>query len=217
MTGGVPRLFLVTSTEVVEAPGFMERAGAALAAGGASCGLQLRAHTLGSAALWELARDLRRVSRDAGASLWINDRVDIAAVVRADGVQLGSRSVGTEAARRTLGHSCLVGRSVHTADEALSVSGDFAVLGNVYATRSHREREPLGLEPLRRATSGRRPIVAIGGITPQRVAEIMRCGAWGIAVLSGIWAATDPDSSVLEYVSALEAAVGAAAVGPGAR
>lgn len=215
MTRALPRLFLVTSSEVVEEPGFLERARAALAAGGPECALQLRAHTLVSDAFWELARELKQVAVETGSSLWVNDRVDVATVVRADGVQLGSRSVPTDAARRTLGHACFIGRSVHTADEALSVSADLAVLGSIYPTKSHPGHEPLGLEELIRATTGRRPIVAIGGITPQRVSEVMRRGAWGVAVLSGVWGAAEPANSVREYASALSAAVAGSAMGPG--
>ena len=215
LTRALPRLFLVTSSEVVEEPGFLERARAALAAAGPGCALQLRAHTSASGALWELARELKQAAVETGSSLWVNDRVDVATVVRADGVQLGSRSVPTEVARRILGGTCLIGRSVHAANEALSVSADLAVLGSIYPTKSHPGREPLGLEELSRATTGRRPIVAIGGITPQRVGEVMKHGAWGVAVLSGVWGTAEPANSVREYTSALSAAVPGFAMGRG--
>ena len=211
----LPRLFLVTSAEVVEEPGFLARAGAALRAGGPGCALQLRAHSLGSGAFWNVARELKQIVGASQSSLWVNDRVDVATALRADGVQLGTRSVPTEAVRRVVGNGCLIGRSVHSAEEALSVSADVAVLGNIYGTKSHPEREPLGLEELGLAASGRRPIVAIGGITPQRVEEVVRRGAWGVAVLSGVWQVADAADSVREYVSALAAAVTESAMGPG--
>jgi len=65
----------------------------------------------------------------------------------------------------------------------------------------------LGLDELRRATLGGQPIIAIGGITPQRVAEVLQSGAWGVAVLSGVWWASDPAEAVREYLSAIDAAV----------
>jgi len=211
----MPRLFLVTSSEVVEEPEFLERARTVLTAGGPGCALQLRTQSLAGSALWKLARELKQIASETGSSLWVNDRVDVATVIRADGVQLGSRSLSTQAARRTLGGTCPIGRSVHTADEALSVGADVAVLGSIYPTKSHPEREPLGLEELRRATSGRRPIVAIGGITPQRVGEVIDHGAWGVAVLSGVWEAVEPANSLRDYAAALRAAVPDSAMGRG--
>ncbi|MEE9132989.1 MAG: thiamine phosphate synthase [Gemmatimonadota bacterium] len=208
-----PRLFLVTDDDVVGDRGFLARAAAVLEAGGSGCALQLRAHGLRSGAVWELARRLRQVTAETRWSLWINDRVDVALVVRADGVQLGARSVPPTVARRLLGRTCWIGRSVHGADEALSANADLAVLGSIYATESHPGRRPLGLETLTKAASGARPIVAIGGITPQRVAEVMECGAQGIAVLSGIWRARDAAEALREYLSALNAAAASTAVG----
>lgn len=209
----LPRLFLVTNSEVVEDPAFLERARTVLAAAGAGCAMQLRTQTLSSGALWEMACELKQIASETGSSLWVNDRVDVATVVRADGVQLGSQSLPTEAARRTVGGACLIGRSVHTADEALSVNADVAVVGNIYPTKSHPGREPLGLGELRRATSGRRPIVAIGGITPQRIGEVINQGAWGVAVLSGVWGAAEPANSLREYASALSAALSGSVMG----
>ncbi len=201
-----PRLFLVTDADRVRRPDFIELAEAALAAGGRGCALQLRAHGLAGGFFWERAHRLAEIARDAGASYWINDRLDLALTVRADGVQLGSASTPLSEARRLLGRSCWIGRSTHTAERArnaLDAGADIAVLGNIYATRSHPERTPLGLEAVREASNGERSIVAIGGITPERVAEVMGAGAWGVAVLSGVWDASDAAAAVRSYLSAL--------------
>ena len=139
----LPRLFLVTSDEVVADSSFVERATAALAAGGSECALQLRAHGATGARLWELARELKARAESAGATLWLNDRVDVALAVRAHGVQLGVRSLEITGARDLLGTAPWIGISVHSPDEAgesLAVGADLAVLGSVYPTASHPER-----------------------------------------------------------------------------
>ncbi len=205
----LPRLFLVTSDEVVEDTGFAERAASALVAGGCDCALQLRAHRATGGRLWKLARDLKTAAEKVGATLWLNDRVDVALAVRAHGVQLGARSLEIERARRLLGSAPWIGASVHSraeADESLGCGADVAVLGTVYATASHPERAPLGLESLRQAAVGR-PIVAIGGITPERVAEVVGAGAWGVAVLSGVWQVEDAAGAVRLYRQALADAI----------
>ncbi|UCC73334.1 MAG: thiamine phosphate synthase [Gemmatimonadota bacterium] len=202
----MPRLFLVTGADVVERPGFVEIATAALVAGGCGCALQLRGHGLNGCRLWQLARDLRPAADAAGAMLWINDRVDVAVSTRAHGVQLGRRSMPISEARRLLGAAVWIGASVHSPGEAagaISAGADVAVLGNVYETASHPERAALGREALRQASFGGRPIVAIGGISPERVSEVMESGAWGVAVLSGIWGAGDVAAEVRRYRQAL--------------
>lgn len=205
----LPRLFLVTSDEVVADSAFLERAAAALAAGGPDCALQLRAHGATGGRLYQAARLLKAAVQDSGGSLWLNDRLDVALAVAADGVQLGGRSLQVEVARRLLGSSYWIGASVHdpaAARESLRRGADIAVLGNVYATTSHPERPPLGLEALRRAAVDR-PIVAIGGITPERVEEVVEVGAWGVAVLSGVWGAEDVVGAVASYRQALASAL----------
>lgn len=202
----IPRLFLVTNDQVVRRSDFLKRAELAMRAA-PGCGLQLRAHGLSTANLWQLARQLHWLAWDAGASLWINDRIDVALAVRAEGVQLGVRSLPTAAARQVLGTCCRVGRSVHDVAEAVQALGDGAdmvMLGNVFATASHPGRRALGVEALRRAAKAGRPIVAIGGITPERVPMVVREGAWGVGALSGVWSADDVAAAARRFVTALE-------------
>lgn len=209
MSRPLPRLFLVTSDDVVEDSAFVERAASALAAGGRDCALQLRAHRATGLRLWQLARQLKVAAESAGATLWVNDRLDVALAVRAHGVQLGARSLEIALARHLLGSSAWIGASVHSpaeAGESLRRGADVAVLGNVYSTTSHPGRAPLGLEALRQAAVSR-PIAAIGGITPERVAEVIGTGAWGVAVLSGVWQAEDAAGAVRRYRQALADAV----------
>jgi thiamine-phosphate diphosphorylase len=204
----LPRLYLVTTHEIVGAPDFLERAKEALASGGSGSALQLRAHGLEGGALWDVAHSLAGAARRVGAELWINDRTDVAVAVRADGVQLGKASLPTREVRQLLGRGVWIGRSVHAAAEAEAAraeGADMALLGHIYSTVTHRETEPLGPATLRQASTAR-PIVAIGGITPERVAEVMEAGAWGVAVLSGVWSARDPGSAVRRYAEAIASA-----------
>ncbi len=182
-----------------------------MTAGGDGVALHLRAHELGGTELLRLAHLLRAICADTGSQLWINDRVDLAAAIRAQGVQLGSHSLSPGVARRLLGRCCSIGRSVHSASEALTqldAGADVAVLGTVYASASHPGRRPLGVSEVREAAAAGRPIVAIGGITAVRVASLVEAGAWGVAVLSGVWQARDAGEEVRGYLDALEAALG---------
>jgi thiamine-phosphate diphosphorylase len=204
----LPRLFIVTDDEVVGRSDFNELAKGVLAAADDRCALHVRARQLKGWRFLELARQLGAAARLSGAGLWINDRVDVALAARADGVQLGSRSMTTESTRRLLGRDAWIGRSIHSAEEALTADADVLVLGNLYLTDSHPGRPSLGLAPVREATGAPRPIVGIGGITPERTGEVIEAGAWGIAVVGGIWQAPDPIAAVGHYLRALEAEVG---------
>jgi thiamine-phosphate pyrophosphorylase len=203
----LPRLFIVTDDAVVERPDFHELARGVLEAADSRCALQIRAQRLDGGRFLNLARQLGEVASRSGAGLWINDRVDVALAVRAGGLQLGSRSVATESARRLLGRDVLIGRSIHSAEEAFTAEADVLVLGNLYLTDSHPERAALGLAPVREAADASRPIVGIGGITPERTGEVIEAGAWGIAVVGGIWHVPDPIAAVGRYLRALETAV----------
>ncbi len=179
-------------------------------AAGEGAALQLRAHGVDGRTLLREAERLARVARESGCQLWVNDRVDVALTVRAAGVQLGSASMPTADARRQLGHAVWIGRSVHAPEEteaALDEGADVAVLGHVFATASHPDRSPLGVDAVRRAGAGR-PIVAIGGISVERVKEVVNAGAWGVAVLSGVWDTANPAAAVRRYKRALRQAGG---------
>lgn len=188
----------------------MERAEKVLAACDGRCALQLRAHGLAAAEVFGLAKRLRELAAAYDAQLWINDRVDVALVLRADGVQLGSRGIPPESARQLLGNSCGLGYSAHSADEAersFDSGADLVILGSIYPTSSHPEAEPLGVEALRIAAGRGRPIVGIGGITPDKIGELVEAGAWGVAVKSGIWDAAVLDETARAYLEAVESAV----------
>ena len=201
----LPRLHAVTDDAVLARPGFPARARAALAAGGPDLALHLRAPHAGGRVLWELAEPLARAAEQCGALLVVNDRVDVALAVGAGGVQLGRRSMLAADARRLLGAATVIGCSVGTLDEAraaLGAGADFVVAGSVHATATHPGREGMGAAGLRAVAGPGTPTVAIGGMTPERVAEARGAGACGVAAIRAVWDADDPARAVASFLEA---------------
>ncbi len=204
------RLHLVTDDAVLRAADFRERAQAVLVAHGPSLALHLRGHGLTGAELFELARDLGFAADAAGAEVLVNDRVDVALAGGVDGVQLGRRSLPIAAARALLGADAWIGYSAHDAAEAAQAAADgadFLVVGSLYRTASHPERAPAGTALVRETIAALAPaevpVIGIGGITPERVSEVLAAGAYGVAVLGGVWHAADPVAATADYIAAL--------------
>ncbi len=176
-TGGCPLL------EVIEQ---------ALAAGVRT--VQLREPDLPARRLLDLAQALRDLTARHGAALLINDRVDVALAVQADGVHLRAGSMPISVARRLMGPDRLIGVSTHAVADVVRAEeegADFVVLGPVYETPSKRVYgAPIGLGAVKEATARCRiPILAIGGVKRERVEELRRAGASGAAVISAILSA----------------------------
>lgn len=163
-------------------------------AGGVNA-VQLREKDLAPAELFDLARRLRGVC-GPDALLLVNDRVDIALMVGADGVHLGESSVPVAAARKLLPPSMLVGRSVHSvnaAREAEQDGADYVLVGTLFASPSHPEVAPAGVELLRNVKSRvSLSVLGIGGIRVENADACWQAGADGIAVQSAILQAGDP-------------------------
>jgi thiamine-phosphate diphosphorylase len=207
MTPNLPRLHLVTDDGVLEAPDFVAWAGRILAAYGPAVALHLRGHGRRGGELHHLAEALAPVSEESGALLLINDRVDVALAVGAAGVQLGARSIPVGVARRLLGDDAWIGYSAHGAAEAAGAvadGADYVVFGTVFPSASHPGGATSGVEGLRGAVEAAgAPVVAIGGITPERVASVLATGAHGVAVLGGVWRAERPVDAVARYLVAI--------------
>ena len=153
--------------------------------------VQLREKDLAARDLLSMARALRESTRRHGAKLLINDRADVALAVGADGVQRAGTSLPVSALRSISPPGFLIGASVHSVAEALAAEpegADFLLFGPVYDTPSKRQYgPPQGLAALERVASAvRLPVFAVGGVTPARVAEVMRAGASGVAVIAAI-------------------------------
>ncbi|MDP2674056.1 MAG: thiamine phosphate synthase [Dehalococcoidia bacterium] len=158
----------------------------AAVSGGANA-VQLREKDLPAADLATLARRLRAVTRGQ-ALLLVNGPLDVALAAGADGVHLPEGEPMPLRPREGF----LVGRSVHSAEaarRALAEGADYIVAGPVYETRSHAGVEPAGLALIEEIASAVRvPVLAIGGITTERVEEVVRAGASGVAVISAVLA-----------------------------
>lgn len=157
---------------------------------------------------------------DAGvpvSKVRVNDRVDVAVASGAGGVHLAGHSLPIAKVKQLCGVDRPIGKSVHSLEEAKQAERDgvsYVIYGHIYATGSKPGLEPRGLEELARITrSVSVPVIAIGGITPDRVQAVMEAGAAGIAVMSGVLGAVDPVEAAGTYAEAIERAAGMRARG----
>ena len=201
-------LYLVTDRHQTGGRDLAEVVGQALTGG--LCAVQLREKDLTTCDLYGLGERLLKLTRPAGAALLINDRVDVAMALDADGVHLTRRSLPPKAARELLGPGKLLGISCHSlADlhEAVDGGADFVVLGPIYPTPSKAAYGPpvttALLEEGRSACS--LPLLAIGGIKAAQVPAVMAAGADGIAAISAVMTASDPAAATRELISAVRA------------
>lgn len=189
-------LYLITDRHQVPTGRTLAETVEAALSGGARA-VQLREKDLSAAELLTLAGELRTLTRRFNARLLINDRIDVALAVAADGVHLGGHSLPVAIARRLLGPEKLIGVSTHHLDEiaeAASAGADFVTFGPVFATPSKAVYgQPLGADALRTVCAAAPlPVFALGGIKAGHVSLMHDCGAHGIAVISAIIAARDP-------------------------
>ena len=206
----LPRLHVITDDVVLADPRFPDLAERVLECCGRTAALHVRAPAAAGAHLHAVAARLQSAALRAGAWLLVNDRVDVAMAVRANGVQLGALSLPVADARALLGPGARIGCSVHSAMETLEAEGDgadFVVLGTIFESASHAGRAAAGTRLVRDTTVRTvLPVIAIGGITAARIAAVADAGAHGVAVLGGVWRAGDPEAAAAQYVAAVQAA-----------
>jgi thiamine-phosphate pyrophosphorylase len=179
--------------------------------------LQYRNKAATSRHLLEVASRLTSLLLPKGVSFLVNDRSDVAALAGANGVHVGQEDLTVEEARRVIGPDKWVGVSTHNLeqfDRAAASSADYIAVGPVFSTSTKVNPDPvIGTDFIRRARAlSGKPIVAIGGITLDRAAEVIRAGADCIAVISDILLAPDPGKRARQFIDLLEAANHAAAV-----
>ena len=201
----LPALCLVTDSSVrLHAP--IEEVIAEAVSGGVSM-VQVRDKTITSGELYKLAKKLRLVTRGK-ALLIINDRVDIALAVDADGVHLPSYSLPVSVTKKLTEERLLVGRSVHSSEEATAAEkegADYLVLGTIYGTASHPSRSGAGPELIEQVKARVHiPVYAIGGINASNARQVMEAGAHGIAVIRSILEAPDPRAAARELAGIIE-------------
>ncbi|HKP45102.1 MAG TPA: thiamine phosphate synthase [Pyrinomonadaceae bacterium] len=157
--------------------------------------VQLRDKHLSAREFFREAEEARTVARAYGMRLIINDRVDVALAVRADGVHLGQDDLSPEAARHLLGDEAIIGFSTHhlaQAQSALELPINYLALGPIFGTISKENPDPVvGLQQLGAIKSGVPgiPVVAIGGINRANRASVLAAGADAVAVISDLWPA----------------------------
>ncbi len=161
--------------------------------GGATI-IQLREKHLPAREFSRQAEEALRIARARGVKIIINDRVDLALALNADGVHLGQDDLRPEAARRILGDNALVGFSTHDLEQASRASDlsiDYLAIGPIFPTSSKDDAHPLvGLDNLRliRRAVGSTPLVAIGGITRENASQVIDAGADCVAVIRAVLA-----------------------------
>jgi thiazole tautomerase (transcriptional regulator TenI) len=183
----IPRLHLVTDDVVLQQPAFFNSAFQIIDRLADRVALHIRGSSTTAAQLYDLATRLRE-SNEA-TPIIINDRIDIALASHAQGVQLGARSIEIRDARRLLGKKW-VGYSAHDAAEATNAAAegaDWIFAGSIYPTATHPNAVPAGPALITGCARGCEvPILAIGGITAERVQEVRAAGAYGVAVIRAV-------------------------------
>jgi thiamine-phosphate pyrophosphorylase len=164
---------------------------ARLAAGGARL-IQVRDKSSTPRDFYREAAEALKVAHDLGTKIIINDRVDIALALSADGVHLGQEDMPAAAARRLLGPNAIIGLSTHNLQQALDALRqpvDYIALGPIFPTSSKEKPDPVvGLEGLKevRARIGNKPLVAIGGISAANASGALQSGADSVAMIGAL-------------------------------
>jgi thiamine-phosphate pyrophosphorylase len=177
------------------------------AAGGATL-IQLREKIASPRRFYEDALEAMRVAKSLNVQIIINDRVDIAIAVDADGVHLGQDDLPPEKARVLLGENRIIGYSTHDVKQAVAADSmpiDYVAIGPVFQTSTKENPDPVvGLEALRLIKSQiTKPLVAIGGITFEEAPSVLQAGADSLAIISDLFSTDDITSRVQEYLQTL--------------
>lgn len=209
----VPCVALVTDRAVCGGTDTLVAAVEAAVRGGVRL-VQLREKDMAAGGLLALAVRLRAVTRGR-ALLFVNDRVDVALVCGADGVQLGEAALPVEAARAAMGaRPLMTGRSVHDIPGALAAAragADVLVAGTLFPSATHDGAPAAGVAFVRELTGATRvPVLGIGGITAANAGEVIAAGAVGVAVIRELLAARDPQAAAHALCAAVERAWAAA-------
>jgi thiamine-phosphate pyrophosphorylase len=211
-----PTLYVILDRGVTRGRDLLEILAAAIAGG---CRMvQLREKEWPSGRVLPLAERLRARCGDAGVTFIVNDRVDLALAVGADGVHLGQDDLPARVARPLLRPGMILGVSTHDMAQARAAQADgadYVAVGSMFATRSKADFELVGPDLVRKLRGEIRvPLVGIGGITHDNVQDVIHAGADAVAVISAVGAADDPRAACERFVALIRTARGLTAPRP---
>jgi thiamine-phosphate diphosphorylase len=200
-------LYVITDSELRPGRSHADIASAAVT-GGARI-VQIRDKTASDRAFYEAALEVRRITAEVKALMFVNDRVHIAAAVGADGVNVGQSDMPAYAARKVLGPKAIIGVSADSLEEALQAveeGADYVGFGPVFPTTTKLDAGPVsGIETLRMVCERVGvPVVAIGGISASNIAQVYTAGAVCAAVVSAVVCAEDMVAATKELVRLYE-------------
>ena len=161
---------------------------------GGATAIQMRIKNAPTGEMIRIGKELRKITKEYDALFFVDDRLDVALAVDADGVQLGPEDMPIHIARE-LAPNLIIGASVYSLEEALKAErekADYLGAGSVFPTKTKKDARVLGLEGLKKVVeSVKIPVVAIGGINHENVRKVLELGVDGIAVISAIVGAPD--------------------------
>lgn len=171
--------------------------------------IQIREKYAAPAEFYESAREALQIAEKHQVKIIINDRVDIALAVKADGVHLGQDDLPPLEARKILGAKAIIGFSTHNVEQAIEAAGlpiDYVAVGPIFATTTKENPDEIvGLDGLKkvRAAIGDFPLVAIGGINSRNIRSVYANGADSAAIISGLLLPGDKISENFAFYSSL--------------
>ncbi|TKB93673.1 MAG: thiamine phosphate synthase [Nitrospira sp.] len=202
------RLLLVTDRHQIHGRSLVTVLSHAIMAGVPA--IQLRERDLPTGELLPLAQEIHSLTAPRAVPLILNDRVDLVLALNLDGVHLRANSLPVSVVRRLIGPNRLIGISTHSVEDVQRANhdgADYIIFGPIFDTPSKRSfGAPLGLEVLADVCRNSMvPIFAIGGITSERVRNVRRAGAHGVAVIGALLTSADISGAVREFSTALQA------------
>lgn len=200
------KLYLVTNSDKFETEDLFLDAVASALKGGVDI-LQLREKNMPANKILELGKKVKLLCAEYGVTFIVNDRVDIAYVLEADGVHLGQDDMDVESARKILGNNAIIGISTHApeqAQKAVNDGADYIGMGPVFTTPTKPGRPSVGLEYAKWVSENIKiPAFAIGGIDLTNVQDVINAGAKKIAVVRAIINSDSPEKAAQEFLKVL--------------
>jgi thiamine-phosphate pyrophosphorylase len=202
-------LYLVLDPDLCAGIGMVETT--RLAAAGGATMVQLRDKHGGTARMIETGLELKEILKNTGTLLIVNDDVDAAVAIGADGLHIGQDDMQPATARAMIGKDMILGLSVETEELAAAIDPaivDYAGIGPVFATPTKTDhKQPIGFDGLAKLVKASPvPAVAIGGLKSEHVAPVFAAGAEGLAVVSAICGTPDPEAATLEIAEEIRKA-----------